>query len=58
MEIAFNSPILKIVYIMILINLWSLGGKLIHISILKTFKLVILKILFLHLVRQDCLDPE
>ena len=34
-KIALNYTILKIVYIMILINVWYLGGGFIHISILK-----------------------
>ena len=34
-EISLNDAILKIVYIMILINAWSHCGELIRISILK-----------------------
>ena len=34
-EIALNDPILKIVYIMMLIYSWYRSGELIHISILK-----------------------
>ena len=43
-EIALNYSILKILYKMILINLYSCGGWLIHISIQKKLKLVILKL--------------
>ena len=40
-ETGLNYPILKIVYIIILINSWSHSGELIHISILNKFKLVV-----------------
>ena len=39
MEIALNSPIMKILYTMILINSRSHGEELIHILILKKIQI-------------------
>ena len=56
METDLNYLFPRYIYLMVLIYSWSHGRKLIHISITNKLKLVILKLLPVHMVHQDNLD--
>ena len=56
--ISFECSYFEKVYIMIIIDSWSRSGEAIHISIMKEFKLVILKLRLLRIVHQDHLNQD